>query len=236
MRTYSGWSAADFARFKNMMLRVFYPMNHDFLARHNGDQCLTHFYANWDLCNMASMLAIGVLVDDRAIYNEAVNYFKNGGGNGAIANAVYFLHPGNLGQWQESGRDQGHATLGIGLMGPFCEMAWKQGDDLYGYSQNRFLAGSEYVASYNLGNTVPYVTYSNCVGVTQPVIAPAGRGDNRPIWELVFNHYVNRMGLAAPNTAAYAARVRPEGGGGDYGPSSGGYDQLGYGTLTATLK
>jgi hypothetical protein len=32
-----------------------------------------------------------------------------------------------------------------------------------------------------------------------------------------------------------AAAVRPEGGGGDYGPNSGGYDQLGYGTLTATL-
>jgi hypothetical protein len=29
--------------------------------------------------------------------------------------------------------------------------------------------------------------------------------------------------------------VRPEGGGGDYGPNSGGYDQLGYGTLMATL-
>ena len=28
---------------------------------------------------------------------------------------------------------------------------------------------------------------------------------------------------------------RPEGGGGDYGPNSGGFDQLGYGTLTATL-
>ena len=236
MRTYSGWAAPDFARFKNMMRTVFYPMNHDFLANHNGDKCITHFYANWDLCNMASVLAIGVLSDDRAMYNEAIDYFEHGGGNGAIANAVYYLHPGNLGQWQESGRDQGHATLGIGLMGAFCEMAWKQGDDMYGYSQNRFLAGAEYVASYNLGNTVPYVTYSNCVGVTQTVISASGRGDVRPIWELVYNHYVNRMGLAAPNVAAYAAMVRPEGGGGDYGSTSGGYDQLGYGTLTATLQ
>jgi len=32
-----------------------------------------------------------------------------------------------------------------------------------------------------------------------------------------------------------AAAVRPEGGGGDYGPNSGGYDQLGYGTLLYTL-
>jgi hypothetical protein len=114
-------------------------------------------------------------------------------------------------------------------------MAWKQGDDLYSYGDNRFLGGAEYVASYNLGNDVPYVTYSTCDPVVQTVIAPAGRGDNRPIWELVYNHYVNRKRMAAPNTAAYATRVRPEGGGGDYGPNSGGFDQLGYGTLTATL-
>jgi len=235
VRTYDGWSASDFTHFKDMMARVFYPLNHDFLANHNGDRCLTHFYANWDLCNMASILAIGVLLDDRAKYDEAIDYFKNGGGNGAIGNAVYYLHPGNLGQWQESGRDQGHATLGIGLMGAFCEMAWKQGDDMYGFSENRFLAGAEYVASYNLGNDVPYVTYSNCVNVTQPVIAEGGRGDIRPIWELAYNHYVKRQGLAAPNVATYAARVRPEGGGGDYGPNSGGFDQLGFGTLTSTV-
>jgi hypothetical protein len=235
VRTYGGWSTSDFDRFKDMMARVFYPLNHDFLVNHNGDRCLTHFYANWDLCNMASILAIGVLLDDRAMYSEAIDYFKSGGGNGAVGNAVYYLHPGNLGQWQESGRDQGHATLGIGLMGPFCEMAWKQGDDMYGFSENRFLAGAEYVASYNLGNSVPYVTYSNCVNVIQTVIAEGGRGSIRPIWELVYNHYVNRKRLPSPNSEAYAAKVRPEGGGGDYGPNSGGYDQLGYGTLTFTL-
>lgn len=234
MRTYAGWAASDFTRFQNMMRTVFYPMNHDFLVRHNG-ACITHYWANWDLCNMDSVLAIGVLLDDRSIYEEAINYFKSGAGNGAIDKAVFYVHPGNLGQWQESGRDQGHNTLGIGLMGALCEMAWKQGDDLYGYANNRFLAGCEYVAQYNLGNDVPYMTYNNCDNVNQTVIAESGRGDDRPIWELVYNHYVHRRGLAAPNTAAYAARVRPEGGGGDYGPNSGGYDQLGYGTLTATL-
>jgi hypothetical protein len=101
--------------------------------------------------------------------------------------------------------------------------------------QDIFLAGTEYVARYNLGNDVPYVTYMNCDPVTQAVISATSRGDVRPIWELVYNHYVNRLGVPAPNTAAYAAQVRPEGGGGDYGPNSGGYDQLGYGTLTFTL-
>jgi hypothetical protein len=50
--------------------------------------------------------------------------------------------------------------MGIGLMGIFCEMAWNQGDDLYGYDNNRLLKGAEYVAKYNLGKEVPYVLYN----------------------------------------------------------------------------
>jgi hypothetical protein len=215
-----------------MMLTVFYPINHNFLTRR--ERCIAHFYANWDLCTMMSILAIGVLCDNREYYNEAVNYFKHGAGNGAIGNAVYHIHENGLGQWQESGRDQGHASLGIALMGAFCEMAWSQDDDLYGYDDNRFLKGAEYVAKYNLGEDVPYTTYTNCLGVNQPQISSSGRGNTRPIWELVYNHYVLRKGLSATFSAKFAAKIRPEGGGGNYGPSSGGYDQLGYGTLLYT--
>jgi hypothetical protein len=43
------------------------------------------------------------------------------------------------------------------------------------------------------------------------------------------------MRMRAPYLTAYATKVRPEGGGGDYGPNSGGFDQLGFGTLTFTL-
>lgn len=42
-------------------------------------------------------------------------------------------------------------------------------------------------------------------------------------------------GLKAPNVKAFAHKVQVEGGGGDYGPNSGGYDQLGYGTLLYSL-
>ncbi|MBW8899377.1 MAG: alginate lyase family protein, partial [Massilia sp.] len=239
MRTYTGWPAADFARFQNMMKAVFYPINHDFLIRHNGTD-ITHYWANWDLCNMASILAIGVLCDDQSLFDEAVNYFTGGPGNGAVAQAVYYIHPGFLGQWQESGRDQGHATLGIALMGAFCEMAWNQGVDLYGYDNNRFLMGAEYVAKSNLIQsgttyyTVPYVPYNNADNVNQTVFATGAQGTIRPCWALVYNHYVNRKGLAAPYSKQFALLVQPEGGGGNYGSTSGGYDQLGYGTLTCT--
>lgn len=239
MRDYPGWAKADFERFRTMMLTILYPMNHDFLTRHNG-AAITNYWANWDICNIASVQAIGVLCDRRDLYDEALTYFKTGRGNGAMDKAVYYVHPGYLGQWQESGRDQGHNTLGIALMGPVCETAWNQGDDLYGYNNNRFLAGAEYTAKYNLGFDVPYQPYAWGTGQRgdrreQPVIAEGGRGLLRAGYELVVNHYVLRKGIAAPYSEQYAAKLRPEGGGGDYGPNSGGFDQLGFGTLTATL-
>jgi len=234
MRTYPGWAPADFARFQTMMLDIFYPLNHSFLTDHNGTNAtgITNYWANWDQCTMASMLAIGVLCDRQDIYDEAISYYKTGQGNGAGLQAVYHVHPGYLGQWQESGRDQGHCTLGIGLAGAFCEMAWNQGDDIYGYENNRFLAGSEYVAKSNLpdGNggfhTVPYVTNINRQG-TQSVLSTAALGHRRGIWESVHNHYANRLGIATPYTALQAIQMRPEGDGGNG-------DQLGFGTLTFT--
>lgn len=238
MRTYSGWASADFVRFQDMMLNKFYPLNDDFLTNHNG-ACITNYWANWDLCNMASILAIGVLCDRRDLYNRAIDYFKTGAGNGSITHAVWYLHTAALGQWQESGRDQGHCTFGIGLMGSFCEMAWNQGDDMYGYDSNRFMKGAEYVAKYNAGDSVPYTTYTwgngqNCAQQSQTVVSSASRGNTRPVWEMIYNHYANRMGLSVPSISAYATLHRPEGGGGNYGSTSGGYDQLGFGSLTFT--
>ncbi|MBN3786528.1 cell wall anchor protein [Burkholderia sp. Ac-20353] len=234
LRTWPQWRTADFHRFQSMMLSVFYPMNHDFLTYHNGAK-IDHYWANWDLANMASMLAIGVLTDRWDIYSEAIEYFKHGAGNGSIEHVIWKLYPNGLGQVQESGRDQGHTMLDFALLGAFCQMAWNQGGDLFGYDHNRLLKGAEYAAQYNLGQDVPYTPYSNS-DVTQQGISPAARGDTRPIWELFYNHYVVLKKLQAPAIAAYAQRTRPEGGGGDYGPASGGFDQLGYGTLTYALK
>jgi hypothetical protein len=220
---------------------VFYPIHSDFLVRHNG-ACEGNYWANWDLANIAALLAIGVFADRRDIFDEGVEYFKTGVGEGSIGNAVHFIHPDGSGQWQESGRDQGHSTLGPMLMGVVCEIAWNQGVDLYAYAGNRFLAGSEYVAAYNLGNEVPYVAYAyqsgpegSCKVGVQPVISEAGRGNFRAGFDLIYHHYVHRMGFAAPFTSDYAAEVRPEGGGGDYGGNSGGFDSLGFTTLTHSL-
>jgi Alpha-L-arabinofuranosidase B (ABFB) domain/Alginate lyase len=233
-----GYSAFNLSRFQTIMKNVFYPLCNDFLLHHNG-ACITNYWANWDLCAMAAIMAIGILCDDAAKFNQAIDYFYNGAGNGSLPHLMPFQYPGQrLAQWQESGRDQGHATLGVALAGSLAEMAWHQGQDLYGASGNQLLAGFEYIARYNLGEDVPYTTYTwgtgqNCAQQSQTVISEASRGLVRPTWALVYNHYAVRKGLFAPNCAAFMKVAEAEGGGGDYGPNSGGYDSLGFGTLTA---
>jgi len=228
LRAYPGWAPADFARFQSMMEMYLYPSSHDFLTKHNGD-CITAYWANWDACNIGALITIGVLCDDRAKFNEGVTYFKSGDGTGCIMNAVYYLHTSRLGQWQESGRDQEHAQLGIGLLGSACQVAWNQGVDLFGYSHNRLLAGAEYVAQTNLSQPVPYKYYTNCHAANQSWVSLNGLGrlDDRPVWELIYNHYAVLKGLSTPNSQAAAQLVRPEHGSGDH---------FGYGTLTFTLK
>ncbi len=235
MRSYAGWSANDFAAFQKWMLDVFYPISSDFIVRHNGT-CISHYWANWDLANLANIMAIGILTDKAKIYNEALEYLIKGAGNGQLKKAIYFIHPDGLGQMQESGRDQGHATLCIGLLGEICEMGWNQGDDLYGYDDNRVLKGAEYEAKYNyIGLSVPFQPYNNCDNVNHTVISDIGKGSRRPIWERIYNHYVVRQKLSSPYVEMAAGAHRPEGGGGDYGPNSGGFDSLGFGTLMYSL-
>lgn len=226
LRTYPGWSAGDQEKFKRLLLDYFYPVCHDFLVRHNGAED-NNYWANWDTCNMRAILAIGVFCDDAAKFDEAVDYFKNGRGMGSLKNAVPFLYPGGLGQWQESGRDQAHAMGGMGLLVETCQVAWNQGLDLYGHDNNRLLAGGEYTAQYTLWKGVPYTFYTNDDRATQYYISRNYQGRLLAShFELMYNHYVVRQKLKAPHVQLFAELKRPE---------PGEVDVFGHGTLTYTL-
>ncbi|MDF3056572.1 MAG: hypothetical protein K0R17_787 [Rariglobus sp.] len=226
LRGYTGWSAADQTRFKRMLVDYFYPVCHDFLTRHNG-RCDSAFWANWDTCNMRAIMAIGVFCDDRAKFNEAVEYFKNGRGTGSIRNATPFRFENGLVQWQESGRDYAHVMGGQGLLMEMCQIAWNQGLDLFGYDNNRLLGAAEHAAQYTLWKGVPYTYYNNCDNANQFYISENYHGRlDASHFELVYNHYVVRQGLKAPHVKLFAALRRPE---------PGEIDVLGYGTLTYTL-
>ncbi|MBC2904958.1 alginate lyase family protein [Streptomyces cupreus] len=231
----------DLGRFQEMLGTVFGTVSDDFLVRHNG-AVVSNYWTNWDLTAMACVLATGIFCDDKAQVARAVDYFKHGEGLGSIQNAIPVLHEDGLGEWLEAGRDQGHALLGVGLMGTFCEMAWNQGIDLYGYDDSRFLKGAQYVAKWAMGGEVPFTPSTRKKGAingwsgseTVTEAAPVDPAMTRPIWAMIANHYTKRRGQDASYITRIAAKSAPEGGGGDYGPNSGGYDQLGFGTLAFT--
>ena len=66
---------------------------------------------------------------------------------------IFYEFPGadsTMAEMQESGRDQGHCTLSLALLTTICQLAWNQGDDLWGFRNNIVLKASEYVAKYNI--------------------------------------------------------------------------------------
>ena len=216
LSTYPGWAEADKQAYKDMMMRVFYPANFDFLWRQhdtfwrNGGN--THYRLNWPTANMASMAAIGILCDNRAVYEQAVDFFKFGPNNGRVERAAWYVHPGGLGQGEEAGRDQGHNLGGWHAMALLCQMAWNQGDDLFSYDDNRVLRAFEYNAKYNLWNNVPYARHQTCdLGYSEGGVSGAGRGIGQYYhYELVYNHYANTKGIAAPWSKLAAQATRPE--------------------------
>jgi hypothetical protein len=214
--TDSGWQPLDVAQFERLLRAVFYPIIKNFATFANG---------NWDTGCIKTMMGMGVFLDDRAIFERAVDYYRHGAGNGALRH--YILN--ETGQCQESGRDQQHTQLGLGHLAEACEIAWHQGLDLYGESNNRLLKGFEYTAKYNLGYDVPFTPFTDLTGKSKArTISSQGRRRLRPLYEMVWNHYERRRGVPAPFTRQAAERIRPEG-------AAKGADHPGFGTLLFTL-
>ena len=195
------WTRDDVSRFERMLKQVVYPPIKDFATFANG---------NWDGACIKTILAIGVFCDDHELFDRAVDYVRHGRGNGRLTHYVI----NESGQCQESGRDQQHTQLGLGLLAEACEVAWNQGVDLYSEAGNRLLKGFEYTARYNLGEDVPFVAMVDVTGkYRHKTISKNGRGRLRPIYEMVWNHYEKRRGVAAPYTRRAAETLRPEGAG-----------------------
>ena len=215
--SYPSWRPEDIARCEQMFTGVIYPPLKDFALHANG---------NWDAACIQTILAIGIFCDDRALVDRAVQYFRNGKGNGRVTHYVI----NETGQCQESGRDQQHTQLGLALLAAACEIAWHQGIDLYGEASNRLLKGFEYTARYNLGFDVPFEPHVDTTGkYRHKHISGEGRNNLRPVYEMVWNHYQNRRGIEAPFTRQAADIIRPEG-------AAHGSDHPGFGTLLFSLS
>ena len=240
LRDYSGWTADDFTAFKSWMRETFAKLAYEFLETHHGNSNALHYWLNWDLAALTAMYSVGVLCDDQALVDYALDYVDNGTGTGNKANAIIatFDDPDSdelLAQCQESGRDQGHATLDVTLLGTFCQMAQSQGTDLF--SSYQALEMAEYVAKYNLKNDrgafayteadLPFTTYNYNEG-EHTAISSDARGTVRPSYELFLAYAVNN-GKPATYVRQMSEWARRQNAYGEANSTS--TDELGFGTL-----
>ena len=185
LRDYSGWSESEFTEYKNWMLSVFADKNYKFLQLHGSSNCGSpkHYMSNWDLVNLCSYLQIGILTENDDIVKFCTNYFtKTGDGLGALPNiqqATYdFTLPDGskekVTQAQESGRDQGHATMAIVVAAHLAQSAWALYEDnptitdldYFSVDNNALLRMAEYNALANLkSGTHADITISGGTGV-----------------------------------------------------------------------
>ena len=240
LRSYSGWQADDFTAFKTWMRNTFGELAYRFLQNHHNNSNKLHYWLNWDLACLNAMLSVGILCDDKSMVDYALAYPTTGEGTGNVANAIIATPQDpdsseQLAQCQESGRDQGHATLDITLLSVLCQTAQNQGTDLW--TSYKALEMAEYVGKYNLKNAdnsfvytadkVPFTTYSNGE-VEHTALSADQRGTERPCWEL-FHAYAKKNSKADAYTEAWVKFWRAKNTYGEGESSTN--DELGFGSL-----
>ena len=191
VRLYPGWKEEDRERFEKMARDYIYPACRDF-----RDEPGT--WPGWDGPANTACLYIGVFLDDAEMVNDAIEYYKTGKGGGCITEGIVFG-----GQPVEMGRDQPHAVIGLDSYADFCQVLWNQGTDMFSYQDNLLLKGFEYYAKFNLEQPVdwtPIDYHGHKFYYSAPSSnAPSSMPNNRILAnELVYHHYVDRMGGEAP--------------------------------------
>ena len=195
--TWEGWPEHKQSQFEAMLRNVWYPVIKDFYPTANG---------NWDAAMIQTMMAMGIWLDDKAMFERARDYILRGPGNGAINH--YF---NEFGQCQESGRDQAHTQMGLEYLVNACEIGWKQGLDLYRAYDNRLAKGFEYTAKYNQGHDVPFEYYESYKGrYKHKTISDKARGRLRPMYDKIVNHFCGRKGMPMPWCQKAIEKTRPE--------------------------
>jgi hypothetical protein len=204
--TYDGWAAADIARFETMLRTQYLP------GVINGSGA----NGNWELTMIDAAIGIGVFLDDKAAFDKAVTmwrqrvpayfYMSSDGprpvpaprGSTNWNGATVFMD----GISQETCRDLTHTQYGIASAMYVAETALIQGVDLYKEQEKRLATTVEFHAGFLDGVSPPgWLCGGTLAGLTA-----------RPTWEIAYNHFANRLGMALPHTKNLVMRIRPTGG------------------------
>ena len=205
--SYDGWSAGDIARFQNMLAMQYVP------NLINGAPCKN---GNWELIITEALMNISVFSENQSWFNSAVSFWR-----GRVPAYMYLTSDGPTpvrpprcgtsvttywnqtqfvdGLAQETARDFGHTFWGLAAAVNTAETALQQGVDLYSENADRIIAAFEFHDYINNGGVAPG-------GIN---IGPTG--GNAATMEIVYNHYVNRLGYRMPETAQQIELKRPTG-------------------------
>lgn len=178
----SGWKPADQESFKRMLRTAYYPVLRYYYPQANG---------NWNGAIIQSLLAIAIFMDDRPLFDEAIDNFLHAPVNGSL---FKYFYPS--GQCQETTRDQGHVQLGIGQFAGAAQIAFTQGVDLFRIADSRMALGFEYSASVLLGQR------PHAYGIISERAM-----ELRDDFEYVYRHY-EAMGISMPWTKKCADSIR----------------------------
>jgi hypothetical protein len=197
--SYDGWAAADVAAFSTMLKDVYLASTIKGSGGTNG---------NWELVMIEASIKIAVFLDDHVAFDRALEmarkripayfYVKTdgptpvpppGGGNKDIV--AYWLGQSTFmdGLAQETCRDFTHTQYGIASSLAIAEIAYQQGVNLYGEESERLRAAMEFHADFILGKAVPSTLCGGKLTLS-----------TLPTWEIGYNHFHNRLGLALPLT------------------------------------
>ena len=201
------WAKEDIARFKKMLVTQYVPSLVDGCDE-NG---------NKELAMSEALIAIGVFNDNRILFADGVRMWR-----GRTPAYIYLTTDGprpvappnglpSSAQWgnkskqppfvdgllQESMRDTHHPAMAFASMVNAAETARQQGVDLYAEQGARITAALEFQAQFLAPNHVP--------------LPPNLEMALEPTWEIAFNHFHTRLGVALPKMAAVIPTNRPTG-------------------------
>jgi hypothetical protein len=214
--TDAGWKPADIEQFGRMLRRAYLP---------HIEEGRPHYNGNWELSMIEAMAAIGVFLDDEALFQKALSmwrkrvpaYFymaKDGplpvpppGGNKGTTEALikYWYGQTNFvdGLCQETCRDFGHTQMGLAAMVNAAEIARQQGVDLYGEEALRITTAMEFHAAFIMRKPVPPWLGGGRLRIS-----------TQATWEIAYNHFHNRLRMDLPQTEkVILTRARPTGSG-----------------------
>jgi autotransporter-associated beta strand protein len=183
--TYPGWTAANTQHVKDYFRNVLLPpASIDYTLRDNNKGAL----------QLQTGLAIAAFLDDRALFEKALEVYRIDAGGGLRAS----LPNGEVG---DTGRDD-HWFTEVQALGWSAEVAWKQGYDVFADLNNRLLAIGELYNQYSIApNTLPpftpfggYAAYWTNWGI------PPGVRHQSPFNNIIEGAYALRKGIPTPYT------------------------------------